>query len=276
MLKGANMVVESEVIEHSKSVVAATEQASGSQAWREYFERNAANLLNIPWNIGTELTEEEIKKVADSVRIFQLGESSEGRHLAQCAKQYSVRTGDHDYYQAIRLFIKEEQRHARELGRFLELHNISLLRKSFSDAVFRQLRKPAGLEVSVAVLVTAEIIAQVYYPALHDSTESRILKQICRQIIQDETPHVQFQCERLAILRRNHSLLRRAVTLAAHRFLMFGTLIVVWSQHHSVFRSGDYAFRKYWTEIRRTYRAAEQIMRHKPDVSRQPCRNTNQ
>ena len=57
---------------------------------------------------------------------------------------------------------------------------------------------------------------------------------------------------------------------------MFGTLIVVWSQHHSVFRSGDYALRKYWTEIRRTYRAAEQIMRHKQDAPRQTGRNTDE
>ena len=241
------------------------EAAFGTREWLDYFERNANELLPISWDAGPELTDEEKRVITKSVQIFQLGESSEGRHLSKCAKDYSSRSGDLAYYEVIRLFIREEQRHARELGRFLEINGIPLIRKTFSDSVFRRLRKPAGLELSVAVLVTAEIVAQVYYPALQDATQSSILRGICDQIIRDETPHVQFQCERLSILRKRHSTVRRWATLAAQRLLMFGTSFVVWSQHRRVFRSAGHSFVRFWSDLWTAYRAAEGIMREQPN-----------
>ena len=52
-----------------------------SAEWRAYFEANAAALMEIPWERGAELSVEELKVIAASVQIFQIGESSEGRHL---------------------------------------------------------------------------------------------------------------------------------------------------------------------------------------------------
>ncbi len=200
--------------------------------WQIYYEENAGLLLEIPWQIGREVTDEERKAITTSVQDFQAGESSEGRHLFQYSKAYAEQTGDYEYIEAIRLFIAEEQRHARDLAHFLQINDIPLVKTTFTDGVFRRLRQLLGnLEISIAVLITAEIIAIVYYTALRDATNSQVLQTLCKQILQDEVKHVEFQAERLGILRakRNWSLL--AFTNGLQRFLFWGTCLVVWVFH---------------------------------------------
>ena len=235
-------------------------QPRSSEQWVEYFSHNKENLLPIPWETGAELTETERSAIAASVQGFQLGESSEGRHLAKCARDYAHQQNDLAYDTAIRLFIGEEQRHARDLGRFLKLNGIDLIRKTWPDTVFRMLRHRAGLGLSISVLVTAEIIAEAYYPALRDATSSRVLRALCDQIIQDETPHVEFQCERLAILRRDRGRLGLMVTHALHRVLFAGTIPVVWLKHGRAIRAGGRTFRQFSRECWTYFRKARQIM----------------
>jgi hypothetical protein len=97
-----------------------------SLEWRRYYEENARSRLEIPWQLGPELTTHETAAIAQSLKEFQAGESSEGKYLFRCAQEYAQRTGDLEYVSAIRLFIAEEQRHARDLGRFLTVHRRSL------------------------------------------------------------------------------------------------------------------------------------------------------
>src|ERR1700675_2044236 len=84
-----------------------------SLEWRLYYEENARSLLEIPWRLGPELTPDETATIAQSLKEFQAGESSGGKHLIRYAQEYAERTGDQDYVLTIRLFIAEEQRHAR-------------------------------------------------------------------------------------------------------------------------------------------------------------------
>src|SRR5947209_7243339 len=84
-----------------------------SSEWLRYYQQNPGMLLPIPWELGAELTAEERVAIARSVQEFQLGESSEGRHLLQDAADYAARTGDHLYLETMRLFIAEELRGTR-------------------------------------------------------------------------------------------------------------------------------------------------------------------
>src|SRR5262245_47484814 len=137
-----------------------------SRSWKVYFERNAQSLLSVAWERGPELTATEAQAIARSIAEFQLGESSEGKHLLRAASRYANEAGDEDYLDAIRLFIAEEQRHARDLARFMALNHLPLAMRSFSDIVFRSLRRMlGGLESSITVLLCAELIAKVYYDA---------------------------------------------------------------------------------------------------------------
>jgi hypothetical protein len=238
-----------------------------SQEWRRYYEANARSLLKIPWELGHELSYAEQRAITSSVQDFQAGESSEGRHLLQYARTYAERTGDHEYVEAIRLFIAEEQRHARDLGHFMQLNGIPLLKTTFTDRVFRRLRQLFnGLEVSIAVLLTAEIIAKVYYVALKDVTNSLVLQTLCDQILRDEDKHVEFQAERLGILRTHRNPLALKITMFLQRFLFFGTCIVVWMYHHKVFRKSSYGFWTYWwaswVEFEEAFQLVQNVIDH--------------
>lgn len=242
------------------SSVLAELKLRSSRDWDEYFAQNECSLLSIPWDDGAGVTEEEIAAITTSIQGFQLGESSEGFHLTRCANLYSEQTGDHAYFEAIKRFIREEQRHARDLARFMGLAGIATIKKTWPDTVFRSLRHLANLEVSISVLITAEIIAKVYYPALREATRSTVLRALCDQIIQDEGPHVEFQAQRLAILRRDRGRAALSIRHGLHRFLFFGTCLVVWYQHGKAIRSGGMGFWAFWHNCWREFALAREEM----------------
>lgn len=218
-----------------------------SHDWRAYYEHNARSLLPIPWDTGGDLTPDEYGAIAASVQGFQAGESSEGRHLFRYAQAYALKTGDHDYIATIKLFIAEEQRHARDLARFLTLNGIPIIKTTFPDRVFRRLRNLlGGLEISIAVLITAEIIAKVYYAALQKATNSAVLIALCEQILRDEAKHVEFQADQLGKLRSMRSAPMKWITMGMQRFLYWGTCLVVWQFHKKAFCAGGFGFRRFW------------------------------
>ena len=246
----------------AKMNLAADEMRStwSSTQWREYFRKNAAALLHIPWDVGVSLTIDERNTIAASVQEFQLGESSDGHHFLFAARQYANASGDAQYVPALRRLVAEEQRHGRDLGHLLDLAGIERIRHAWADTVFRWLRRQAGLELSISILVTAEIIAQVYYLALRDATGSIVLRRLCDQILRDEDEHVRFQCERLAILRRDNAGWRVALKQFAQRFFFAGTCLVFWIKHSPVMRAGGYGFVAFWRASRRQLRTAIRLM----------------
>jgi bacterioferritin (cytochrome b1) len=231
-----------------------------SLEWCAYYAANAV-AANVPWTSTVRLTDDERRTIAASVQQFQFGESSEGRHLHAAARAYAARTGDHAYVSAIEAFIREEQRHARDLGRFLAAEGIPLTQHSWPDAVFRWLRRGADLETTVSVLLTAEIIAQVYYAALHDATRSPILRALCDRILADEAAHVRFQAERLRMLRAGRGSVGVMLAVAARRTLFAATVLIVWNGHHAVLARGGFSFRRDWRECWDRFGDAAEMMR---------------
>ena len=221
-------------------------ETSLSESWLDYYRGNRESLLQIPWERGAEISESEYSAIWESVREFQLGESSEGKHIIHCAREYALRRRTPAYAETIELFVREEQRHARDLGRFMDLAGIPRRARTWPDTVFRRLRQLGGLEVSISVLITAEIIAKVYYAALRQATGSSVLRRICDQVLRDEREHVRFQCDYLAVLRGKRRPALFALTEAAQRFLFFGTCLVVWKCHNRAIRKGGLGFGEFW------------------------------
>jgi hypothetical protein len=219
-----------------------------SAGWCDVFKARAQAPEEIPWQHGARLSAAERRAVSASVQAFQLGESSEGHNLVRAARIFAQKTDDPHYLEAIRLFIGEEQRHARQLGRFLLLEGIPLRRQTWTDSVFRHLRRGGNLERSLGVLLVAEVIALVYYDALRDATGSPILRGLCERILRDEAVHVRFQCERLAILRRQLPKWQLKIRNSLHRLLFGGTCLVVWWGHSRVFRAAGYTQARFWRQ----------------------------
>lgn len=234
--------------------------------WKEYFTINQTHFDHLDWNVADELTAAEKKCITRSLQQFQKGEQSEGKHLFSYAKTFP----DPAYLDCIKLFIKEEQKHARVLARYMDLHAIPRIKDHWIDNVFRGLRTLAGLENTIIVLVTAEIIAKVYYRALQNATSSVLLQKICNQVLQDEDQHLAFQAHTLNHLYTSSSRFRQIITRSWHRLLMTGTIFVVWLWHKKVLKSGGSFFSKFFMETMLVYFEVEQQVKTRNQLCQQP------
>jgi hypothetical protein len=219
-----------------------------SKYWCSYFLANTFDPRELPWDDPYRLTSAERRATAHSIAQFQLGEGAQGRRLQERGRAYAAAAGDASFSQALSLFVKEEQRHSADLGRFMDAQGIPRLPRHWVDSVFRRLRVLAGLELSLRVLVTAEMIAVPYYRALGAATASELLQAISARILGDEAGHLRFQSSMLARLADGRLSLVSRIIWRLHRLFLLGTCFVVWLDHGAVFRAAGYSFEDFALE----------------------------
>jgi hypothetical protein len=219
-----------------------------SRFWFSHFVTNRLTAGDLPWADTYQLTSRERRAIERSIQQFQLGEGSNGRRLLKRGLAHSCATRDPHFLRALFLFVKEEQRHSSYLLRFMQAQKIPTLRHHRVDSVFRVLRGLAGLELSLRVLVTAEIIAVPYYRALRDATNSPLLKALSARILADEAAHLRFQASMLSRLaaRRRNSI--DALIGRVHQLFLTGTSLIVWLGHRPVFLAAGYTQRQFLLE----------------------------
>jgi len=204
--------------------------------------------LHVSCNAAIQLTETERRTITPSIQQFQLGEGSRGHRLLNRGQKYGRAVNDPLFAGALDIFIQEEQQHSRYLAAFMQSQSIPLVERHWVDTIFRKLRGLAGLELSLTVLVTAELIAVPYYRALRGATDSPILKMICTRILEDEANHLKFQASMLArIAASRPTAVQRAVDIL-HRTFLLGTILVVWTQHCAVLEAAGYDFQRFQRE----------------------------
>lgn len=165
-----------------------------SRRWRRNFEvyqgRHAAVGLHGRPALAAR-TEAALRR---SLAVFQLGETGEGEHLLGLA----ARHGDHDYLVAMRLFVGEEQEHARMLATVLHQLDEPLLERHWSDGVFQAIRRVSGLRAEVLTLLVAEMVALRYYSALAEGfADYPELATLFERIHADEVRHLDFHADTL-------------------------------------------------------------------------------
>lgn len=233
-----------------------------STEWSNYYQSNADDQLNIPWEDGAHITPQERDLIAHSIQAWQLGETSDGVHLLTIAQKYALAIDDPVFPDVVRLFIAEEQRHGQNLGRFLDLAQIPRIKRNWGDTSFRLIRYfLLNMELWATSVVMVETIALIYYKALRQATKSTVLRQICKQILRDEVAHIRFQCERLAVLHRSRPVWHRALTYGLHRLFFGLILIAVWIGHHRTLKAGGYDSLTFWRIAWRKMTFAWQMMR---------------
>src|SRR4029077_11806137 len=130
--------------------------------WLNHFKYHAEHPRRVPSGLPDHLTDEEQQLIASSIATFQLGEQSEGATLLRAAQRFARAHHLPPLVRVMELFIREEQRHAALLRRFMEDHRIALKSRHWTDWVFRSVRRLAGLELYLHVLICAELIGKVY------------------------------------------------------------------------------------------------------------------
>ena len=223
--------------------------------WLTEFGARAERLVIAPVPADSSLSQQEKARISDSIATFQLGEQSEGRTLLRFAATFGARNGCPELARITALFIREEQHHAAQLREFMLAHGLPLKRRNWTDSVFRQLRRLAGFEAAVTVLVTAEMIGFVYYRALARATDNACLKTICRQMCADEAIHLRYEAQLLRALRGTRGPWRRALVERAHRAFLGLTARIVFREHRTVLEYAGYdanAFRRDCQSLYRT------------------------
>jgi hypothetical protein len=215
------------------------------EIWLNHFEYHAQHPRPVPHGLADLLRPDERLLIASSIATFQLGEQSEGRTLLRAVRRFAHGRRIPRLVRITELFILEEQRHAALLRAFMEDHHIELKRADWTDRVFRLVRRLAGLELYLYILISAELIGIVYYRALEAATDCRRLMVLCRVLVSDELAHVGFESQLLLALRAGRVTPVQALMRLAHRAFFAGTAVVVWLTHRSVLRQGGYGARSF-------------------------------
>ena len=170
-----------------------------------------------------------------SIPTFQLGETGSGSHLLRMAG----RTGSDDYAEAMRLFVIEEQEHARMLGLVCEAIDAPLLDSHWTDRVFQWARRILGLRAEVLMLLVAELVAVRFYATLAAGVGDQVLGRIFARIHDDEVRHVDFHAATLPRFLNAWPVpmwwLARCIWTGA----VLGTTVVVAWDHRRILRACD-------------------------------------
>lgn len=209
-----------------------------SYFWKIHFRDNLTK-QRVDWNIAPAITAAERSNILYSLKAWQLGETSEGKHLLAAASKYADKTGDPEYVDAVKLFIKEEQKHGSNLGTYIDRIGEKRAKKDWGDTLFRKVRYlNTSMELWTITVIIVESAAQVFYQALHDATQCKLLRSICNDILVDEAHHIKFQNERMHVIFQQKNFYNKALSLLLYSFLFFGTIHAIWFGHRKTFAAG--------------------------------------
>ncbi|HEY2583024.1 MAG TPA: ferritin-like domain-containing protein [Mucilaginibacter sp.] len=224
-----------------------------SNYWIGHFKANALQ-KRINWNTPVSINRDEVAVILPSLQAWQLGETSEGKHLIAASTKYALKISDLLYIDAVKLFIKEEQKHGNSLGRYLDKIGEPKIKKNWGDTLFRKIRYfNTSMEIWTLAVIVVESTAQIFYQALKDATNCKLLKAICTDILIDEAYHITFQTERLAIIYDGKSAFSKNWRRVVYKCFFYGTSCLVWFAHKQLFKAGGNSFESYLRKMKYKY-----------------------
>ena len=162
--------------------------------WRSHFETQALRPLpQAPQDILAIPPAWQAPLCASLAR-FQLGEGGEGR-IAREIERATLPGIDDDYRAALKLFVREEGRHARILAGMVRALGGTLLRASWSEKLFVAGRRMLGLRLKLLVLLAAEVIGLGFYALLARRLGACSIGEQLREIAADEGMHLEFHAD---------------------------------------------------------------------------------
>lgn len=220
-----------------------------STSWLHYFQQNRSNRPEPQWDSAVTENPAAIRHLARSLSHFQLGESGEGTFLlAQAGRTHA---DDPIYCEALALFIREEQEHARLLQKLVERYCGRLVAGHWTHSLFRGLRHAIGVGFEIQVLVIAELVGTAYYRVLVRRTSDAILREVCEMVLRDEAQHIAFHAERFATDQAAWLPIERALWVAQFQILLLGALEVAWMDHGAALRALGAQRAEFQAEARR-------------------------
>jgi hypothetical protein len=225
-----------------------------SKKWLDYFILNATR-ERINWDQRPTITDQQTGVILASLQAWQLAETSDGRNLIRAATRHALAIGDPHYVETVRLFIKEEQKHGNNLGRYIDAIGQKRIGKNWGDTLFRWVRHlNTSMESWTLAVLVVENTAQIFYQSLKDATSCKLLKEICTDILIDEAPHIRFQKERLAIIFGHKTPIGKWISRNFYKLFFFTVSTMVWLAHRRLFRAGGNGFIRYTKKMNYKYK----------------------
>lgn len=241
-----------------------------AQEWIDYFEMNAVK-LRIDWTIKPSIKTQERICIIASLKAWQLGETSDGHQLLSAAVKYANKVKDPDYVKAIRLFIKEEQKHGNNLGLYLDAIGEKRLQRNWGDSLFRWVRHLfTSMELWTLTVITVENAAQLYYQSIKKATTCLLLQQICKDILIDEAQHIAFQRERMEIIYNRRSKTLQPFVFHCYRIFYFTVINIVWIGHKKVFMTAGYSRTSYLKIMKHKFNKTLQTLLYSGSYTNNP------
>lgn len=184
-----------------------------ASAWRGDFERNVCREANLAGDDARALPLELRALLGHSLGRFFLGESGEGRIVAETRATRDP-AFDADTVECVRLYIAEEWRHAREVASVLAAIGASPPPHTPSEIIFRRGRRLMGLRLKMLTIGAAEVTGIVYYDVLARRVPAASVRAIARRISDEEQRHLEFQRDFFARSIRVHARAPRVVEAA--------------------------------------------------------------
>lgn len=201
--------------------------------------------------------------VAESLAIFQLGESGGGTVIGQ-ARNSRLRSIDANYAEAMQMFVAEEHRHAEILAICVRNLGGRLIRQNWTARLFVFARRLIGLRLKVLVLLAAEVVGIVYYHLLSSRLPDSRIRSMLAQIINDERSHLHFHCDFLRGEVKTGW--RRLLFLGAWRATMFAAAVVVLIDHRHALRDLDIPVSAMWRRWKSYSDLAERLVLAKAEA----------
>ncbi len=214
-----------------------------TSAWRTYFESNLQRPEAIVPEALDDVSEPLRTELVRSLQIFQAGETGEGRIVAQAARQPGAGK-DPDFVEALRLYIAEEGRHARELGRLVRALGGEPAHTHPSADRFRTVRRLIGFRTKMMVLAGAEVVGGVFYELLARRAGSAALSRTLRVIVAEERAHLLFQRDYFQGLASSNAM--RTAYQTALRSVVVLELGYFAADHRLLLRALDTSPRELW------------------------------
>lgn len=168
-----------------------------------------------------------------SLPVFQLGEAGAGFHLLNSARGVV----SDDLASALRLFVLEEQEHARIHALICASLDIEMLEDHWSDRVFRAARRIRGFRTEILLMGVADVITAEVYDTLAAGVGDPTLSRLFARMHADELRHLDFQASVLPQhLRRMPRSLRR-LTGSVWNVIAQLAIVAVAIEHRALFRA---------------------------------------
>lgn len=202
-------------------------------SWRQHFRKNENRPLPPITSENLNLDPNEMRSIAYSLAVFQLGEAGEGRIAKEIDKV--VLFGIDDFYrEALKLFVKEEGRHARILGECVRALKGELLGSNWTERLFHLGRRLLGIRLKLMVLLAAEVVGICFYRKLADKIPDGFVKTALLEIVKDEEKHLRFHGDFFRVRIRNF--FTKFIFRWLWRTVAFAACIAVILDHRKTFR----------------------------------------